>query len=74
MMRDTVQKTECEGFEMNTPQLPSYISRENIGPWQIFLQQVEQVAPLLDKTLWPWGETLRRPNRTLVVDGPIRYW
>ncbi|UCV29922.1 Glu/Leu/Phe/Val family dehydrogenase [Ferribacterium limneticum] len=57
---------------MNTPQLPSYISRENIGPWQIFLQQVEQVAPLLDKALWPWVETLRRPKRSLIVDVPIR--
>ncbi len=71
-MRDTVQDTEREGFEMNTPQLPSYISRENIGPWQIFLQQVEQVAPLLDKALWPWVETLRRPKRSLIVDVPIR--
>ena len=72
MMRDTVQETEREGYEMNTPQLPSYISRENIGPWQIFLQQVEQVAPLLDKSLWPWVETLRRPKRSLIVDVPIR--
>ena len=71
-MRDTVQDTESEGFDMNTPQLPSYISRENIGPWQIFLQQVEQVAPLLDKALWPWVETLRRPKRSLIVDVPIR--
>ncbi|HXE38683.1 MAG TPA: Glu/Leu/Phe/Val dehydrogenase [Azonexus sp.] len=57
---------------MNSPQLPSYISRENVGPWHIFLQQVEQVAPLLDKALWPWVETLRRPKRALIVDVPIR--
>jgi glutamate dehydrogenase (NAD(P)+) len=57
---------------MNAPQLPSYISRENIGPWHIFLQQVEKVAPLLDKSLWPWVETLRRPKRALIVDVPIR--
>ena len=31
---------------MSTPQLPSYLSKENIGPWHIYLQQVEQVAPL----------------------------
>lgn len=57
---------------MNVPQLPSYISRENVGPWHIYLQQVEQVAPLLDKALWPWVETLRRPKRALIVDVPIR--
>ena len=57
---------------MSTPQLPSYLSKENIGPWHIFLQQVEQVAPLLDKALWPWVETLRRPKRSLIVDVPIR--
>lgn len=53
-------------------QLPSYISRENLGPWHIYLQQVEQVAPLLDKTLWHWVETLRRPKRALIVDVPVR--
>lgn len=57
---------------MNSPQLPSYISRENVGPWHIFLQQVEKVAPLLDPALWPWIETLRRPKRSLIVDVPIR--
>lgn len=56
---------------MNQPQLPSYISSENIGPWHIFLHQVEQVAPLLEKSLWPWVETLRRPKRSLIVDVPI---
>jgi glutamate dehydrogenase (NAD(P)+) len=57
---------------MNAPHLPSYISSENLGPWHIYLQQVEQVAPLLDKSLWPWVETLRRPKRSLIVDVPIR--
>ncbi len=57
---------------MSVAQLPSYLSKENIGPWHIYLQQVEQVAPLLDKALWPWVETLRRPKRSLIVDVPIR--
>ena len=56
----------------DTPQLPSYLSRENIGPWHIFLQQVEQVAPLLDQSLQPWVDTLRHPKRSLIVDVPIR--
>jgi glutamate dehydrogenase (NAD(P)+) len=57
---------------MTTHLLPSYLSAENVGPWHIFLHQVEQVAPLLDKSLWPWVETLRRPKRSLIVDVPIR--
>ena len=57
---------------MNQPVLPSYLSSENIGPWHIYLQQVEQVAPLLEKSLQPWVETLRRPKRSLIVDLPIR--
>ncbi|WP_371322598.1 Glu/Leu/Phe/Val dehydrogenase [Dechloromonas sp. ZY10] len=52
--------------------LPSYISRENVGPWHIYLEQVDRVAPLLDKALQPWVETLRRPKRSLIVDVPIR--
>jgi len=52
--------------------LPSYISKENLGPWHTYLQQVEAVATLLDKSLWPWVETLRRPKRSLIVDEPIR--
>jgi glutamate dehydrogenase (NAD(P)+) len=57
---------------MNAPCLPSYISGENVGPWHIYLHQVEQVAPLLDASLRPWVETLRRPKRSLIVDVPIR--
>lgn len=52
--------------------LPSYISRENVGPWHIYLEQVDRVAGLLDKGLQPWIETLRRPKRSLIVDIPIR--
>ncbi len=57
---------------MTQIQLPSYISSENIGPWRIFLHQIEQVAPLLEAGLQPWVETLRRPKRSLIVDVPIR--
>jgi glutamate dehydrogenase (NAD(P)+) len=52
--------------------LPSYLSRENVGPWETFLEQVERVAPHLDKALVPWIETLRRPKRSLIVDVPIK--
>ncbi|WP_412480382.1 Glu/Leu/Phe/Val family dehydrogenase [Azonexus sp. IMCC34839] len=57
---------------MDQTRLPSYISSENIGPWRIFLHQIEQVAPLLEPALHPWVETLRRPKRSLIVDVPIR--
>src|SRR5574343_97716 len=61
-----------KGEAMNSTQLPSYVSAENIGPWRIFLHQIEQVAPLLEPGLRPWVETLRRPKRSLIVDVPIR--
>lgn len=57
---------------MENAHFPSYISSENLGPWRIFLHQVEQVAPLLEPHLQPWVETLRRPKRSLIVDVPIR--
>ena len=52
--------------------LPSYLSRENVGPWETYLEQVERVAPHLDRHLIPWIETLRRPKRSLIVDVPIK--
>lgn len=52
--------------------LPSYLSRENVGPWETYLDQVERVAPHLDRHLVPWIETLRRPKRSLIVDVPIK--
>jgi glutamate dehydrogenase (NAD(P)+) len=57
---------------MTKTDLPSYISAENIGPWRIFLHQVEQVAPMLEPGLRNWVETLRRPKRSLIVDVPVR--
>jgi len=42
-----------KGEAMTQIQLPSYISSENIGPWRIFLHQIEQVAPLLEPGLQP---------------------
>jgi glutamate dehydrogenase (NAD(P)+) len=52
--------------------LPSYLSRENVGPWETYLEQVERVAPHIDRHLVPWIETLRRPKRSLIVDVPIK--
>lgn len=52
--------------------LPSYLSCENVGAWNNYLDQIERVAPHLDKALLPWIETLRRPKRSLIVDVPIK--
>lgn len=50
--------------------LPSYLQSDNLGPWGIYLQQVDRVAPYLGN-LSRWVETLKRPKRCLIVDVPI---
>jgi len=51
--------------------LPSYLDPHHLGPWGIFLQQVDRVTPYLGN-LARWVETLKRPKRILVVDVPIQ--
>ena len=55
---------------MLTQALPSYLDPHHLGPWGIYLQQVDRVAPYLGK-LGRWVDTLKRPKRTLIVDVPI---
>ncbi len=50
--------------------LPSYLDPHNLGPWGIYLQQVDRVTPYLG-SLARWVETLKRPKRALIVDVPI---
>ena len=50
--------------------LPSYLQADRLGPWGIYLQQVDRVQPYLGK-LERWVETLKRPKRALIVDVPI---
>ncbi|MVW73170.1 Glu/Leu/Phe/Val dehydrogenase [Bordetella sp. 15P40C-2] len=50
--------------------LPSYLQAEHLGPWGIYLQQVDRVTPYLGP-LARWVETLKRPKRALIVDVPI---
>ena len=52
--------------------IPSYLSRDHLGPWETYLQQVEAVIPWIEGELQPWIEPLRRPKRILVVDVPIK--
>ncbi len=56
--------------ENPTHSLPSYLNPDDLGPWGIYLEQVERVTPYLGK-LSKWVETLKRPKRTLIVDVPI---
>jgi glutamate dehydrogenase (NAD(P)+) len=51
--------------------LPSYLQADHLGPWGIYLQQVDRVIPYLGN-LARWAETLKRPKRALVVDVPIQ--
>ena len=50
--------------------LPSYLQADHLGPWGIYLQQVDRVTPYLGH-LARWVETLKRPKRILIVDVPI---
>jgi len=50
--------------------LPSYLQSGQLGPWDIFLQQVDRVTPFLGG-LSRWVDTLTRPKRILIVDVPI---
>ena len=50
--------------------LPSYLQADQLGPWGIYLQQVDRVIPYLGH-LARWAETLKRPKRALIVDVPI---
>lgn len=51
-------------------EIPSYLTPSTVGPWSVFLQQVERVTPFLGDLSY-WVETLKRPKRILIVDVPI---
>ncbi len=53
-----------------TQALPSYLDPRHLGPWGVYLQQVDRVTPYLG-SLARWVDTLKRPKRTLIVDVPI---
>ncbi|WP_439588000.1 Glu/Leu/Phe/Val family dehydrogenase [Hydrogenophaga sp.] len=53
-----------------TQALPSYLDPKHLGPWGVYLQQVDRVTPYLG-SLARWVDTLKRPKRTLIVDVPI---
>jgi glutamate dehydrogenase (NAD(P)+) len=51
-------------------QLPSYLTPQPLGPWGVYIEQIERVTPYLGP-LARWVETLKRPKRILIVDVPI---
>ena len=51
-------------------EVPSYLTPHGIGPWGVYLEQIDRVTPYLG-SLARWVETLKRPKRILVVDVPI---
>jgi glutamate dehydrogenase (NAD(P)+) len=55
---------------MLTHELPSYLAPAELGPWGVYLEQIDRVTPHLG-SLARWVETLKRPKRMLVVDVPI---
>lgn len=57
-------------MEQSKHSLPSYLNSEDVGPWGIFLEQVDRVAPYLGD-LSKWVDTLKRPKRILIVDIPV---
>lgn len=56
--------------ESSSSSMPSYLDQNNPGPWGIFTQQIDRVAPYLGD-LARWSETLKRPKRIMVVDVPV---
>ena len=56
--------------QVKSHELPSYLDPKHLGPWGIYLAQVDRVTPYLGN-LARWVETLKRPKRSLIVDVPI---
>ena len=51
--------------------MPSYLDSDNPGPWGVFLEQVDRVAAYMGE-LSKWTDTLKHPERSLIVDVPVR--
>jgi glutamate dehydrogenase (NAD(P)+) len=51
-------------------EIPSYLTQHDVGPWGVYLEQIDRVTPHLG-SLARWVETLKRPKRMLIVDVPI---
>jgi glutamate dehydrogenase (NAD(P)+) len=66
-----MNSTSIDPAARPTPaKLPSYLQADKLGPWGVYLQQIDRVEPYLGH-LARWVETLKRPKRALIVDVPI---
>ncbi|BCG49684.1 Glu/Leu/Phe/Val dehydrogenase [Candidatus Profftella armatura (Diaphorina cf. continua)] len=52
--------------------IPSYLIQNNLGPWGVYLQQIDRVIPYLG-SLSRWIEILKHPKKILIVDIPIEH-
>lgn len=50
--------------------LPSFLDPQNPGPWAIYLEQIDRVAPYLEE-FGSLFETLKYPERCLIVNIPV---
>ena len=69
-MANTATKTAKPAAAPAGHALPSYLDPAHLGPWSMYLQQIDRVTPYLGH-LARWVETLKRPKRALIVDIPI---
>lgn len=69
-MSQTAADTSASATAKPAHLLPSYLQADQLGPWGVYLQQVDRVTPYLGH-LARWTETLKRPKRSLIVDVPI---
>ena len=46
---------------MSNHPIPSYLQADHLGPWGVFLQQIDRVTPYLGELAY-WVETLKRPE------------
>lgn len=56
---------------LTQPGVLSYLRVDGMGPWEIYLEQVDRVIPYLKPSLARWIGTLKHPKRVLIVDIPI---
>src|SRR4051794_3813611 len=64
-------ETTRNGHTMSSHhEIPSYLTPHGLGPWGVYLEQIDRVTPHLG-SLARWVETLKRPKRVLIVDVPI---
>src|SRR5699024_12052926 len=68
---DGIRDRNVTGVQTCALPISSYLNPDNPGPWVVFLEQVDRVTPYLGD-LTEWVETLKQPERTLIVNLPVK--